>query len=377
MLVRLRTWLVVGLAVAAGTGSALVGVASDPGVATAATPTYYLALGDSLAANVGASPSSNGYVNRIYQHELTRSPGLVLDNISCSGATTASMLTGSNCGRPVTQIVDAENFLHAHPGQVAFVTIDIGGNDASGCVSASGVDATCSANAAAAIQANLTSILARLKAAYPGVRVYGMNYYTPPLAYWLTGASGQQVARDSVPAAKAFNDQLEQIYAAAGFATADVSAAFDNDNLALTGSYGGLTVPQNVANLCNWTLVCSNNNVHANNTGHGKLADAFTSLIDQAPATAPLAIDTAALAPGTIGVPYVGILTASGGTAPYHWKKIGKLPKGLHLTPRSGWITGTPKKLAGTFTLQIQVRDKAKPKATTTSTFSIVITGAT
>ena len=37
---------------------------------------------------MGANPASNSYVNRVYQHELTRFPGLVLNNISCGGATT-------------------------------------------------------------------------------------------------------------------------------------------------------------------------------------------------------------------------------------------------------------------------------------------------
>jgi lysophospholipase L1-like esterase len=216
----------------------------------------------------------------VYQHELTRFPGLQLSNIACGGATTVSMLTGSNCGRPVTQIVDAESFLQAHPGQVAFVTIDIGGNDANGCVGPGGVNATCAANATAQVQANLTTILNRLKAASPGIKVYGMNYYTPPLAFWLTGPSGQQVAINSGPFAAAFNSLLTQTYAAAGFPTANVSAAFDNDNYALTGSYLGQTVPQNVANLCNWTNQCSANDVHANNTGHGKIAEQFNAVID-------------------------------------------------------------------------------------------------
>jgi hypothetical protein len=95
------------------------------------------------------------------------------------------MLVDPNCGRPVTQIVAAENFLRARPGQVAFVTIDIGGNDAGGCITAAGVNEVCSANAIAAIRANLATILARLKAVTPGVKVRGMSYPTPQLM--LTG----------------------------------------------------------------------------------------------------------------------------------------------------------------------------------------------
>lgn len=368
---RLGSALVAVLAVFLGAGAALVGSSAAPTAAAAATPQYYLALGDSLAANAGASPASNSYVNRVFAHEATRFPGLALNNISCGGATTTSMLNGSNCGKSVTQTADAESFLKAHRGQVAFVTIDIGGNDANGCVGAGGVNATCAATATATIQSNLTTILQRLKAAYPGLRLYGMTYYTPPLAFWLTGAGGQQVARDSVPFAHAFNAALTQIYADAGFPTADVAGAFDNDNLALTGTYNGITVPQNVANLCSWTLQCSNNDVHANNTGHGKIADAFTARIDAA--QLPPSITTASLPAGHIGTPYSATLAATGGTAPYKWKRIGKLPRGLKLTPATGRIAGTPKKSTGTFGFQIQVKDSAKPKATATRSLSITI----
>ena len=368
---RLRTLLVTALAVLVGTGTALVGIAVQPSIASAATTQYYLALGDSLAAGSGASPSSNSYVNRVFAHEAPRFPGLALDNISCGGATTTSMLSSNGCGQSTTQTALAESFLKAHRGHVAFVTIDIGGNDAGGCVTAVGVNASCAANTAATIQTNLTTILTRLKNASPGLKLYGMSYYTPPLAFWLTGASGQQVARDSVPAAHTFNAQLSQIYATAGFPTADVATKFDNDNLALTGSYNNVTVPQNVANLCNWTLQCSNNDVHANNTGHGKIADAFTEKIDAA--QVPPSISTASLPAGTLGTPYSATLAATGGTPPYKWKKVGRLPKGLKLATTTGKITGTPKKTTGTFSFQIQLKDSAKPKVTVTKSFSITI----
>jgi lysophospholipase L1-like esterase len=369
---RLRALIVTALTVLVGAGTAVVGITSTPSGAAATTPQYYLALGDSLAAGSGATGSSNAYVNRIYTHEAARFPGLVLNNISCGGATTTSMLHSNECGRTVTQTAAAETFLKAHRNHVAFVTIDIGGNDASGCIGAGGVNQSCVNSSAATIQTNLTAILSRLKQAYPGLKLYGMNYYTPQLAFWLTGASGQQVARDSVPYAHTFNAQLTQIYANAGFPTADVATAFDNDNLATTGTYNSVAVPQNVANLCNWTLQCSNNDVHANNIGHGKLADAFTAKIDAA--QRPPTITTASLPAGHIGTPYSATLSGTGGTAPYKWKKIGTLPKGLKLTATTGKITGTPKKTPGTFSFQIQLKDSAKPKATATKSFSITIT---
>ncbi|MGZ4755618.1 MAG: GDSL-type esterase/lipase family protein [Acidimicrobiia bacterium] len=371
---RLRKVLATALTVACGAGAGLVAIATDPGVASAATPVYYLALGDSLAANAGANPASNSYVNRLFQHEAARIPGLTLNNISCGGATTSSMFDGPYCGNSGNQLAAAVDFLNTHHGQVAFVTIDIGGNDASPCIDASGVHQTCVTNIANQVQSNLSFILTSLKNAYPGLKLFGMNYYTPSLAYWLTGPSGQQVAQASVPAAASFNAELTNIYAAAGFPTADVSTAFDNSNLNLTGVYNGVTVPQNVANLCNWTLVCSNSDVHANNTGHAKIADAFTAKIDASVTGSTLAISTSSLPGAQLGVPYSVSLAATGGTAPYKYKKIGKLPKGLKLSPKLGTISGTPKKLPGTFTFQIQVRDKSKPKQSATRTFSIIVT---
>lgn len=58
---------------------------------------YYVAMGDSMAAGVGASDPAHDYVDVVYQHELVRYPGLQLVNISCSGATTGSVVNGPGC----------------------------------------------------------------------------------------------------------------------------------------------------------------------------------------------------------------------------------------------------------------------------------------
>jgi subtilisin family serine protease len=71
---------------------------------------------------------------------------------------------------------------------------------------------------------------------------------------------------------------------------------------------------------------------------------------------APLAITTAALPSGTVGVPYSATLAATGGAPPYTWSRIsGKVPTGLALSP-SGAISGTPTK-RGTYTFTVRVRD--------------------
>jgi hypothetical protein len=65
-------------------------------------------------------------------------------------------------------------------------------------------------------------------------------------------------------------------------------------------------------------------------------------------------------------------LQATEGTLPYRWKKLTKLPKGLKLKAKTGVLSGVPK-VAGTFSVRIQVRDKAKPKRYATKTFTLRI----
>ena len=76
-----------------------------------------------------------------------------------------------------------------------------------------------------------------------------------------------------------------------------------------------------------------------------------------------------------MGTPYAVPLTASGGTGAYKWKKVGKLPKGLKLT-KAGVIEGTPSmKLArGTYPVNVQVLDSAKPKHTAARDFTLTVT---
>ena len=76
---------------------------------------------------------------------------------------------------------------------------------------------------------------------------------------------------------------------------------------------------------------------------------------------APLAITTASLPSGSVGVAYASTLSASGGTPPYSWSVTPALPPGL-LLGSSGAITGTPN-TAGTYNLTAQVSDAAAASA--------------
>jgi lysophospholipase L1-like esterase len=330
--------------------------------ATSPQPLYYLAMGDSLAAGVGASTTSNRYVNVLYQHELSRFPNLQLDNVGCSGATTTSVIHGPGCSYATgTQLGDAEAFLRAHPGQVAFVTIDIGANDVDGCLSGQTVNATCVQNGMASITSDLPSILSGLGEAYPDLAIYGMNYYDPFLGEWLTGPGGQNLARQSESLVAELNGLLAQLYTSGGAATADPATLFQTTDFALTGSYLGAIEPQNVANVCNWTLFCSGSqNIHANDIGHALVATAFEHVVDGfaiAPALLPTATPGTAYGPVTLTARNTGI-SASPFITTLKWAKVA-LPKGLRLSS-TGVLSGTPNKRAapGSTSVAVQVTEK-------------------
>jgi lysophospholipase L1-like esterase len=247
--------------------------------ASASTPLYYVALGDSLAAGVGASSPAKSYVELISSNESATFPGLQLQNFACPGASTATMVNGPNCGSPTSQLATAEAFLRAHSGNVAFATIDIGANDVDGCIDASGIDSGCVASGIQAIDTNLPTILSGLEAADPGIKLVGMNYYDPYLATWLTGSSGQQLAQESLTYLDQLNTVLTQAFSGSGFPTADVATAFDSHDFALTGSFNGQTIPQNVANICLWTHMCTSLDIHANDAGHAVLASTFEKVL--------------------------------------------------------------------------------------------------
>jgi len=261
-----------GAGVAAGAGAAGASVGANP----PGPPEYYLALGDSLAAGVGSN-DGKGYVADIFAEEARTVPGLVLENLSCSGATTGSMINGPGCSYTTTQLGDAEAFLEAHPGQVAFVTIDIGANDVDGCTSGTTINEACVSQGLTDVTNDLPVILSGLRSAGGSTPIVGMSYYDPFLAAWLLGSSGHTLARQSVTLLDDLNGILRSDYGAAD--TADVADAFKSSDFARHGSYGGRTVPVNVGKICHWTLMCTEENIHADDKGHAHIAKAFEEVL--------------------------------------------------------------------------------------------------
>jgi lysophospholipase L1-like esterase len=240
---------------------------------------YYVALGDSLSTGGGATPG-HGYVNDVFAFASRSIPGLQLENLGCGGDSTARMINGGLCHKYATgtQLGDAEAFLAAHRDEVAFVTIDVGGDDIVGCGLSGTIDPSCAQRALGQVQANMSVILGGLRAAGGNVPIIGMSYYDPLLAFWLRGSDGQQTAVQSVGNLLQLNNELTSAYQQFGAATANGQQAFDSTNFQMTGSFNGQVLPQNVANICNWTHMCDPSpNIHANDVGHQLLANEFDS----------------------------------------------------------------------------------------------------
>jgi len=89
------------------------------------------------------------------------------------------------------------------------------------------------------------------------------------------------------------------------------------------------------------------------------------------PATPPVPVCTSLPGSGTIGTPYSGTITVTGGVPPYTFAITGgSLPPGLTLNTTTGAITGTPT-TAGTYTFTVKVTDSIGQTGSTSCTITI------
>jgi lysophospholipase L1-like esterase len=260
------------LGLLAGSGPAR----AEPDPAPIGRP-LYLALGDSLAAGVGASnPGVTGYVPQFYEllrQQLACQPAgrpscrsLALRNLGVGGATSTTLIA--------TQLPEAVAELEARNGDrnphndVQVVTIDIGGNDLFGVVSSScaaGPSPECAALIQARLEAfaaNFTQILGELRAAAgPDTVIVAMTYYNPlpscqlaslaPLAdAVLEGGGGVTVG---------LNDLIRSIAAAHGVLVAE--------------AYGQLGPGE---------LVGGSDCLHPNDAGYQVITEAFAAALTEA-----------------------------------------------------------------------------------------------
>jgi hypothetical protein len=176
----------------------------------------------------------------------------------------------------VPQADAAAAFLRTHRGKVAAITVSIGGNDLTPCITST--DAVgCLGRALGSIKRNLTSLVHRLRvAAGASVPIIGLTYPDIVLGELLSSdPQRRQAARLSIPAFRSlFNPALRSAYEAEGGTFIDVTAA--------TGAYIPLTrttslaghgrVPVAVARVCRLTYFCAYGDIHPRTAGYALIA---------------------------------------------------------------------------------------------------------
>lgn len=272
---------------AIGTAAVALGLSAAPSVAApAAGPdeTWYLALGDSYGAGYqpGAGDDlTGGYAGPVLDAFDDLAPGAQLENLSCSGETVGSLLDGgTHCAYAGSQIDAAEAFLADHPG-TRLITLDIGGNDVQTCVGRTGsIDFACLQEGMSTIRTRLPEIISRLQAAAPDAQIVLTNYPDVFLAAWLTGESGQEIAKLSVNLVENLNSIYEDAATTAGIDFADVADAFSTTDFTTVddSTYG--TIPVNVSRVCSLTWMCTRTDIHPNDEGYAVIASVIAALLE-------------------------------------------------------------------------------------------------
>jgi lysophospholipase L1-like esterase len=164
-------------------------LAFQPAQAQAADSSKYVALGSSFAAGPGippaepGGPAACGRSSRNYANLVAGHLGLALTDATCSGATTANVLTTGQAGQPPQiQAVTADTKL---------VTMTIGGNDVdylgslgsyscqdSGGTSCGTVDQAAINAGLKAVGSRIAAVIDAVRARAPQARVVVVDYQT-------------------------------------------------------------------------------------------------------------------------------------------------------------------------------------------------------
>lgn len=235
-------------------------VQAAPGPKFDPPKSVYLALGDSLAFGYQQAkfaqnfptedPSvfNTGYVDGFAKQLTSIDPRIRTVNLGCPAETTDSLLDLA-CGYHAqfalhsnytgSQIDAALAVLSAHPGQVSPVTIDIGAND------------LISGATLAHIQANLSTILARLRRAAPYTEIIVLGLYNPSIV--------------STPGSDAIVAQFNAVEAQAA---AQYRARFADPLPVFNPAVN------EIPTICELTLICTQSfDIHPSDLGYQKLAD--------------------------------------------------------------------------------------------------------
>jgi lysophospholipase L1-like esterase len=179
---------------------------------------YYVALGDSLAANVGVDAPRDGYVSRLHnQLEIRDGADYGLRNFGISGETSGTMLRSGQLDQAVA-FIEANN--------IAYVTIDVGANDLLGHLGSTDCSAdieapacrTRIANAVESYEANIVEILSRLRRAAPEATIVFLRAYNPFSLGFGSGVAFEVQSNDTLDA---LNDVAAAAAAEQGILVAD------------------------------------------------------------------------------------------------------------------------------------------------------------
>lgn len=245
---------------------------------------YYLSLGTSLAAGVQADPETGESVltdvsypsllARKIQKRI-RNRELVHTNIGCPGETSETFIYGGICQySQKSQLDEAVRFLEENEQQTKLITIDLGANDVLSCANGPDFDTSCIRDSLSQLSANLSMVLEALRAQAPNTAILGMNYYNPLSVYWFEDPA---TAQFSAGLQLWVNTVLETVYATYDVPVADIAEAYKSYDLVTDANMN--TVPDSIEVLCGWTWMCSHQNIHANESGYGVIADQFYSLL--------------------------------------------------------------------------------------------------
>ncbi len=185
---------------------------------TAGSEPFYVALGDSLAANVGVAEALDGYVSRFHnQLEIMDAATYGLHNFGVSGETTGTLIRSGQLDAAVDFITGRD---------VDYVTIDIGANNLLGHLGSDDCSESLAApacaerldDAFATYDDDLDVIFAALTEAAPDATIVFMKAYNP---FSLGFADAVAFERQSDQVLADFNAIAEQVAAAYGVVVAD------------------------------------------------------------------------------------------------------------------------------------------------------------
>jgi lysophospholipase L1-like esterase len=242
-----------------------------------APPGTYVALGDSLAAGVGAtSPAESGYVGLVYAAISQNGDGAngngvsSLTNLAIPGETTASFITGGQLEAALDAIADPAV-------DVRLVTLSLGGNDLlrlllGGPCLLQPTGTTCQQQVGASLQGLaqnypdvVQQLMEALNARGTGGTLAVHTYYNPfsgtgtsyeaAVDAVLLGTDGVIDCEAAEPAAIGMNDIIACAAASHGARVIDIQPQFAGRGRALT--------------------LIGQQDVHPNDAGHSVIADAI------------------------------------------------------------------------------------------------------